>query len=124
MKLLSQIIITALLLSVADVKAEIKQGAFIPPFERIDGIPLPQSEIGGYQVFVNGILQTDMLPGNATGFTLDLMPGIHSVYLITVDSDGRKSDPSVTIEIPVKSTASPKAPTAMRFIIDGTARQP
>lgn len=115
MKLL---IIAALLLSVTSVNAETKQGVFTPPIEREDGILLLASEIFGYQVFVNGLLQTDMLPGNATGFTLDLMPGIHSVYLITVDSDGRKSDPSVTIEIPVKSTASPKAPTAIRFIIN------
>ena len=98
--------------------AEVRTGTLVPPTQRENGEPLPQSEIAGYKVFLNGN-EVSLLSGNATGFSLDLLPGTHSVYLRTVDTDGNESANSNTATTTVESDKSnPNAP-AIQFTIGG-----
>ena len=81
-----------LLLFSGSVFADTATFTFIPPTEREDNSPLLPAEIGGYNVFVNGVInETSPLLPTATGFTLDLPSGAHTVTVTTMDTDGRES---------------------------------
>ena len=82
---------------------------FTPPDSREDSTPLLPSEIGGYNVFLNGTpvdIINPLLPA-ATGFTLDLPSGVHTVTVTTVDTDGRESLMSVPVEANVPFNPDP-----------------
>ena len=98
MKTILQIIIVAGLLAiVSSAKAGTADGTFTAPTQRTDGSALPQSQIGGYNVYVDGVLDSiSPLPSDATSFTLALSPGIHKVIMTTFDNTS--TPPQVSID--------------------------
>ena len=105
-----------LLLFSGSVFADTATITFTPPTEREDGTLLPANEIGGYNVFVNGVInETSPLLPTATGFTLDLPSGAHTVTVTTMDTDGRESLFSIPVAADVPF--DPKAPGGVAVII-------
>ena len=83
--------------------------SFTPPTEREDNSPLLPAEIGGYNVLLNNVpvdAINPLLP-TATGFTLDLQAGVHTVTVTTLDTDGRMSSPSVPVDASVPFNPKP-----------------
>ena len=89
---------------------------FVPPTAREDSSPLLPADIGGYNVFVNGVksVTSPLLP-TATGFTLDLQSGVHTVEVTTLDTDGRESVPSAPTDANIPFL--PNAPASLNVII-------
>ena len=90
---------------------------FTPPTERSDNSPLPPADIGGYNVFLNNVpvdAINPLLP-TATGFTLDLPSGVHTVTVTTMDTDGRMSVPSLPVDASVPF--SPKPASGISVVI-------
>ena len=104
-----------LLLSFSAV-ADTATFTFTPPTEREDNTALQASEIGGYNVFVNGVKSdtSPLLPA-ATGFTLSLPSGAHTVEVTTLDTDSRES----TMSTPVNAVVpfNPKPVTGVSVVI-------
>ena len=90
---------------------------FTPPTERADNSALPADQIGGYSVFLNNAPVDTINPllPTATGFTLDLPSGVHTVTVTTLDTDGRMSVPSVPAELSIPFV--PKAPASLSVVI-------
>ena len=89
---------------------------FTPPTEREDNSTLLPADIGGYNVFVNGVKEvTSPLLPKATGFTLDLPSGVHTVTVTTLDTDTRESVPSIPKDIAIPF--APKAPASLSVVI-------
>ena len=81
---------------VSDAKAGTIDGAFTAPTQRTDGSTLPQSQIGGYNIYVDGVLDSiSPLPADATDFTLTLPSGTHKVVMTTFDTS---TPPLVSID--------------------------
>ena len=101
------------------------------PAVRVDGTPLNQNEIGEYRVFYSiddeVTLDSEMVVINSENttknITIDLTPRENnytvSFAIITVDTDGRKSalSDSVNKVFNVNSTAAPNPPTSLTFTI-------
>ena len=103
------LLLTLLWLSPFMALADTATFTFTPPTEREDNTPLPTSDIGGYNVFLNNVpvdAINPLLPA-ATGFTLDLPSGVHTVTVTTMDTDGRESLMSVPVEANVPFNPKP-----------------
>ena len=81
---------------------------FTPPTEREDSTVLQPAEIGGYNVFVNGV-KSDISPllPVVEGFTLSLPSGEHTVEITTVDTDSREGEKSAPVKVLVFSDPKP-----------------
>ena len=100
-----------------NVFADTATFSFTPPTERADNSALPADQIGGYNVFLNNVpvgAINPLLP-TATGFTLDLPSGVHTVTVTTMDTDGRESLMSIPVEANVPFV--PKAPASLSVVI-------
>ena len=84
------------------VHADGIDGTFVPPTQREDGTVLTQAEIANYEVYLNDVASLTV-PAGATTFTLTLDPGTYSLYMTTVDTDGRISLPSNVVSVTAKS---------------------
>ena len=94
---------------------------FTPPDSREDDSPLLPAEIGGYNVFVNGVInETSPLLPTATGFTLNLPSGVHTVEVTTLDTDGRESVMSAPTDANVPF--NPKPLIGMSVVITITVK--
>jgi len=60
------------------------------PTERVDGTPLPISEISHYDLYADGALLT-AVPGGESTFQSSMEPGEHCFAMRAVDTDGRES---------------------------------
>ena len=110
-----------LLLLSFNVFADTAVVTFTPPTEREDSSPLLPAEIGGYNVFVNGVMnETSPLLPAATGFTLYLPSGEQTVTVTTVDTDGRESVMSVPADFNIPFV--PKAPASLNVVITITVK--
>ena len=105
-----------LLLLSSNVYADTGIFSYIAPIEREDKTELKQSEIGGYNVYVNDSIHpvSPLLP-EALGFTIDLPSGKYTVEMTTFDTDGRESVRStpVILDVPFK----PQAPSSVTVTI-------
>ena len=105
-----------LLLFSFNVFADTAVVTFTPPTEREDNTPLLTAEIGGYNVFVDGVGHAinPLLPTD-TGFTIDLPSGVYSITMTTFDTDGRESlfSTPVSVDVPF----DPKAPSGVTVTI-------
>ena len=102
-----------------DAFADVAVFNYTPPDMRADNItPLLPSEIGGYNVYANGVLHeiSPLLP-TAVGFTLPLPQCVaggcedYRVEVTTLDTDARESVFSEPVII--KLIAMPNPPTDM-----------
>jgi len=88
-------LITAL--SLSPVLADDLTWTWNAPTERTDGTPLQSGEIAGYNVTLNGALQTNpdgsakLLSSGANAMTLVAVSGPQCATFATVDTDGRIS---------------------------------
>ena len=111
-------IVTGIILGLSfNAFADTATFSFTPPTERTDNSPLLPAEIGGYNVFLNNAPVDTINPllPTATGFTLDLQSGVHTVTVTTVDTDGRESLMSVPADAIVPFV--PKAPASLNVVI-------
>lgn len=104
-----------LLLFAFTVCADTATVTFEPPTEREDGSALPANEIAGFEVLDINSVVLQVLAANATGFTETLTAGSYARFLLTVDTDGRKSQlsPQFLLEIP----HVPKPPVVLNISI-------
>lgn len=69
-----------------------------PPTERVDGTPLPATEIGSYILRVDGT-QVAEIPGTETTYTISGLPvGTYSFDMATKDTVGRIGPFSVAVQ--------------------------
>ena len=109
--------LTLLLLLSFNAFADTATFTFVPPDSREDNTPLLPADIGGYNIFLNGVpvnAINPLLPA-ATGFTLDLPSGAHTVTVTTLDTDTRESSPSTPLAVSVPF--SPKPVSGMSVVI-------
>ena len=102
-------LILLLLILPFSVLADDINGSFVPPTERIDNTPLSASEIGGYNVYVDGIkdLSISPLPAGATSFSLIRPGGNYLIAITTLDTDGRESEFSEVIDASIPFAPMP-----------------
>ena len=111
MKLSFAIILTGLALAVVStVKAATI--TFEAPTEREDNTPLTPSEIAGFNVYTSTGEMVKQLAGDARTFDFPASSVTQSLYLTTVDTDGRESVYSQAAVIP-KLIADPKPPVIL-----------
>ena len=107
--------ILALLLLTAPLVFSYEQSTFdwTPPTERVDGSPLPQSEIASYNIYCNGGLLGNVVNTTSTDTWQSPQgstpPGDYLCYATTLDTDGLESAPSNTKAFIVEPSA-PGAP--------------
>jgi len=106
-------LITALLLiSSFTSMAEIRSGSYARPSLRVDGSSLSPEEIAGYNVYVDGVVIVNpeykyTLEGDATTFSVEVLPGNHVLTVTTHDTEGRESTMSSEITVTAKSPPNP-----------------
>ena len=105
-----------LLLFSFNVFADTAVATFPPPTERENGTVLLPTEIGGYNVYVDGVghASNPLLPTD-TGFTINLPSGVYSIAVTAFDTDGRESVQSIPVAVDVPF--DPKAPGGVTVII-------
>jgi len=86
------------------------------PTEREDNTPLAPSEIAGFNVYDSTGAVIKKLDGSARSFDLTAGSAEQSLYLTTLDTDGRESAFSAAVVIPA-GKADPKSPTNYRVSI-------
>jgi hypothetical protein len=82
------------------------------PTTRTDGTTLAASEIAGYQLTGNGLtidISADVSEYIAEGY--EIAPGANCFDLVTIDTNGRRSDPAATC-LP----AAPNLPSSFTVI--------
>lgn len=77
------------------------------PTEREDNSPLLPSEISGFKVYDSTGTLVKQLPSDARGFTQATSSVIQSLFITTIDTDGRESGYSQEATIPA-TIANPK----------------
>lgn len=85
---------------------------YTAPTTRTDGTTLAASEIAGYQLTGNGLtidISSDVGEYIAEGY--EIAPGANCFDLVTIDTNGRRSDPAATC-LP----AAPNAPSSFTVI--------
>jgi hypothetical protein len=70
--------------------------SFNAPTTRTDGTPLSLEEIAGYEVYLDGVLQPDLIAANVTAIEY---PSLDQgcIAMRTVDTDGRKSEKTLDV---------------------------
>ena len=111
---ISGFILLFLLVALLDCRLAIADDynlTWTPPTERTDGTALPQSEILGYEVYINGNPLIDLAPGDSASAILTLDPGDNAIRLKTVDTGNRKSafsnEKIITIATPIAQPPNP-----------------
>tara|TARA_R100000152_G_C6782307_1_gene219777 strand:- start:18649 stop:19053 length:405 start_codon:yes stop_codon:yes gene_type:complete len=68
------------------------------PTTRVNGDPLPATEIQGYELYVSPVGgEVQVYEVQSSPFTPDLSPGEYEAAIRTVDTDGLYSQPSDTV---------------------------
>lgn len=113
------ILAVVLFLMPVAVMADVASGTFVPPTQREDGTALSVEEIGGYNVYLDGVeVSESPLPPNATSFTLTLSGGPYNLTITTFDVQGRESLPSPVIPLSVLSAPNPPSNVTVTISIE------
>lgn len=120
MKRLRLILLGALLVAPLVFAVDGKLFTWIPPTEREDATPLPESEIASYNIYCDGdpapvFTQSHIPSGNQTwqSHRTDFALGVHSCHATTVDTGGLESDPSNIVNF----TVTPERPLPPVFAV-------
>lgn len=115
--LIALIILTILMTVVPFAMAQESNHSFKAPTSRVDNTELLPEEIGGFDIKVDGVIMSSsqMTPpttekysisGTSRSFTVDLLPGNHIINIITVDTEGRRSNDGAGISVDAKAPPS------------------
>ena len=114
---MNKLLLALLLLLPMAATADLRNGSFTAPTQRADNTPLAITEIGGFNVYVDGVLDTDVSPVSPldTTFVLSRPPGTYTLVMTTFDTENRVSVDSILVvfTIPVTDTANPNAPAGI-----------
>lgn len=117
---MKKILLLLFLLITFNVNADTGIFTYQPPTERENNTPLLQSEISGYNVYINNIKNTEISPllSTTTGFTLTLLPGEYNVEVTTLDTDNRESKRSVPVNLKVPFNPNPPSNVTVSITIN------
>ena len=105
-----------LLLLSFSVFADTADITYVAPTEREDNTPLLPSEIAGFNVYDSTGTLVKALPSDARGFTQTTTSVIQSLFITTLDIDGRESVYSQEATIPA-TIANPKPVTGITVTV-------
>ena len=113
-------ILALILASPLTLAVDGKLFTWIPPTEREDATPLPESEIASYNIYCDGdptpvFTQSHIPSGNQTwqSHRTDFALGVHACHATTVDTGGLESDPSNVVNF----TVTPERPLPPVFAV-------
>jgi hypothetical protein len=100
----------------ASAYADTASITYVAPTEREDNTPLAPSEIAGFKVYDSDGALVKQLASDARGFDQTTTSVIQSLFITTIDTDGRESVYSQEATIPA-TIANPKPVTGITVTV-------